>query len=771
MGIKWKNITKIFVFVLSAIILSIYIAGVSCIYQAGRLDDMRKGTEYYKTNVHLSEIQSAFQDVVKHEKDKSVLQNNHYSYFYATVYKVLDNKIDYVAETEQARQVMGAMKEKVLEDQEDYISSQDNVEYSLMAFQKANAYAITNWHSSCAKGKMLNKEFKGDEIEFLGGSKPSGAMVVVVFQDSYLTKMNTHWQKICVAFQVATGLAVVALLGMFWSVLCLCGLSKRKWKWNDLHILFAFTGILMLFERLTQDEDLVLYPLMNGGSAFLLIKPFCRYAVSTLFLIMITGSAIISAYTLLVQKKWIQKAFIYMLHKKIRAKIREKNITRKSVWNAFKKFWEKLIAIVLGTNKYPDGISRGTKRLVRSVGALLCIMTVGFVTFMSYVYKVYSSVPVGYSVVDARMWYGKGKIPFEKIILNPKGILMMCCVYSVLILLVFAFYLYLNRKVYESFMLLEQQIKKLHDGENLIDTTAVEGTVVYGDILLLSEVGEGFEKNLEEKLKSERMKVELITNVSHDLKTPLTSIISYIDLLKRDGNLSEKAMEYVDILDRKSERLKHIVQDVFELAKTTSGEVVIDKKELNINKLLIQTVSDFEDRIQASGMEVRLQTLEKDVIILSDGGRIYRVLQNLLDNALKYAMPGTRIYVREEIRRNDIVVDWQKNETAKPNDTESENNMLWAKNPTEECEADVSWQDVISITNTSSYEIDFSSEEAMERFFRGDRSRQTEGSGLGLAIARAFTIACGGKFDIQIDGDQFKVSVAFFARNTEINMK
>ena len=165
---------------------------------------------------------------------------------------------------------------------------------------------------------------------------------------------------------------------------------------------------------------------------------------------------------------------------------------------------------------------------------------------------------------------------------------------------------------------------------------------------LLSEVGAGFEETLQEKIKSERMKVALVTNVSHDLKTPLTSVISYIDLLKRENDLPQKAKEYVEILDKKAGNLKRIVQDVFELAKTTSGEITIEKKNLDMNRLVVQTLSDMEDKIQRYGMDVRFLPQQQDVMICSDGNRLYRVMQNLIDNALKYAL-GTRIYIRENI--------------------------------------------------------------------------------------------------------------------------
>ena len=168
--------------------------------------------------------------------------------------------------------------------------------------------------------------------------------------------------------------------------------------------------------------------------------------------------------------------------------------------------------------------------------------------------------------------------------------------------------------------------------------------------------------------------------------------------------------------------MKAIVSDVFELAKTASGEIKIENSEINANKLLEQTVASLEDRINASGLTIRLKLAESPAYIYSDGQRLYRVLQNLIDNALKYSMKGTRIYIIE--KRVDENIE-------------------------------------IAIKNTANYEMDFSEEEVLERFFCGDKSRNTEGHGLGLSIAQGFTVACGGTFRVRIDGDQFNVYLSF----------
>ena len=213
-----------------------------------------------------------------------------------------------------------------------------------------------------------------------------------------------------------------------------------------------------------------------------------------------------------------------------------------------------------------------------------------------------------------------------------------------------------------------------------------------------------------------------LADISHQLKTPLTSIISYVDLLERRDDLPPEAVDYVKIISKKAVRLKNMVFDVFELAKTASGELVISKTSLSLNKLIVQTLTDMDDTVKKSGLDIKLKIPEKDVLIISDGSRMYRVMQNIMENALKYSLKGTRIYITESTENNTVK---------------------------------------LTIKNTASYEMDFTEEEILERFVRGDKSRNTDGNGLGLSIAKEFTTACGGTFNIKIDGDQFNVIISF----------
>lgn len=238
----------------------------------------------------------------------------------------------------------------------------------------------------------------------------------------------------------------------------------------------------------------------------------------------------------------------------------------------------------------------------------------------------------------------------------------------------------------------------------------------------LELIQDGIQKAVEEKLRSERMKMELITNVSHDLKTPLTSIISYADLLAKEEGLPDTARDYVQILSKKADRLKTLIQDLFELSRAASGDMVLDMKKIDLVKLIEQTMADMNEQIEESDLVFRVKLPDSPVYIMGDGRRLYRVFQNLITNALKYSMKSSRVYISLTAGDGRAVAE---------------------------------------IKNIANYEMDFDADEIVERFARGDKARSTEGSGLGLAIARSFTNACGGKFDVSIDGDLFKVTLTF----------
>lgn len=232
---------------------------------------------------------------------------------------------------------------------------------------------------------------------------------------------------------------------------------------------------------------------------------------------------------------------------------------------------------------------------------------------------------------------------------------------------------------------------------------------------------DGMRQAVDEAVKGERMKTELITNVSHDLKTPLTSIINYVDLLSRCAFQDEKAGEYLDVLKNKSQRLKHLIEDLTEASKASTGNIQFQKVNLNLYELAVQAVGENEDAITAQGIAVCVNTPEREPIVWADGQKTWRIIDNLLSNVRKYSVPGTRAYI-------DV---WQEN----------------------------GWG-VLCVKNISREQLNIPPEELMQRFVRGDQSRSTEGSGLGLSIAQNLCEKQGGRFAIAIDGDMFKATIA-----------
>ncbi len=234
----------------------------------------------------------------------------------------------------------------------------------------------------------------------------------------------------------------------------------------------------------------------------------------------------------------------------------------------------------------------------------------------------------------------------------------------------------------------------------------------------LLEIQTGFKKAVEEEIKSQRMRSELITNVSHDLKTPLTSIITYTNLLKEEGITEEQRREYIETLDQKSQRLKRLIEDLFVISKASSNNIVLNPVNLDLTALIKQVMFELDDRIKDSEIEFRCSFHPDKLLAYLDCDKTYRIFENLVVNILKYGMPRSRAFITGEKIQNEI------------------------------------W---ITLKNTSEQELTFQSEEITERFVRGDQSRNTEGSGLGLAIAKSFTTIQGGTFDVVLDGDLFKV--------------
>ena len=242
-----------------------------------------------------------------------------------------------------------------------------------------------------------------------------------------------------------------------------------------------------------------------------------------------------------------------------------------------------------------------------------------------------------------------------------------------------------------------------------------------------THIKDGFEKAVNEEVKSQKMKTELISNVSHDLKTPLTSIITYIDLLKNDQLIDEDRKKYIEILERNSLRLKNLIDDLFEVSKVNSGNVHLDLVDVDIVSLIKQAQLESQDKLDEKNLDVRMNCSEEKIICYLDSSKTYRIFENLFINISKYALANTRVYI-------DLI--------------------------------QIDHQIQITFKNISEAEMTFNENEIVERFVQGDKSRNTSGSGLGLAIVKSFTELQKGQFKVEVDGDLFKSILTFNIKET-----
>lgn len=271
-------------------------------------------------------------------------------------------------------------------------------------------------------------------------------------------------------------------------------------------------------------------------------------------------------------------------------------------------------------------------------------------------------------------------------------------------------------------------IEKIREGNF---SHKVDEENLHGDNLVLAQavnsIGEGIRTAVETSMKDERLKADLITNVSHDIKTPLTSIINYVDLIKRENIDNEKVNGYIEVLDAKSQRLKQLTDDLVEASKISSGNIALNWEKINLVELVNQTLGEFSEKFEQKQLLPIIRTADSNMYIEADSRRIWRVMENLFNNIFKYALEGTRVYMDISKRTGEDGVPYVE----------------------------------VSIKNISAQPLNIHAEELTERFIRGDVARSTEGSGLGLSIAKNLTEVQNGSFEIQLDGDLFKVILTF----------
>ena len=289
------------------------------------------------------------------------------------------------------------------------------------------------------------------------------------------------------------------------------------------------------------------------------------------------------------------------------------------------------------------------------------------------------------------------------------------------ILVILGFYKII--KSIKQYKQIENKLKEMYEGNNQNKLDDTEFTAEFKNtVKYINDISNGFENAIQDRIKSEKLKAELITNVSHDIKTPLTSIINYVDLLKQENIENEKAKEYIGILDNKSQRLKKLTEDLVEASKVSTGNISLNLEKINIIELIRQATGEFEDKFDKKGLKTIISNKENEVNIMADSRYMYRIIENLFSNISKYALENSRVYI--DIREKQKEVE-------------------------------------IEIKNISKDSLNISAEELMQRFVRGDKSRTTEGSGLGISIAQNLTELQNGKFNLKLDGDLFKVELIF----------
>ena len=265
----------------------------------------------------------------------------------------------------------------------------------------------------------------------------------------------------------------------------------------------------------------------------------------------------------------------------------------------------------------------------------------------------------------------------------------------------------------------------------------------------LEEALEIERKSLEQVSRSDQLRVDLITNVSHDLKTPLTSMVGYIELIKKE-DLSDVIRDYVEVISERADKLKEMINSLFNLAKASSGNIELRPEKFEVNRLIGQLLADMDDRIRESGLEFVTLLTEESTELCTDNGYFYRICQNLVENALKYSAKGTRVFVRTSIENGEKGTVRANGKT--PDSPAVSGGKTAPVRARRIC---------LEITNTAGYPMDFTKEDIVERFARGDKARSGDGNGLGLAIVSTYAKALGGEFDIKIDCDQFKACLKF----------
>lgn len=457
----------------------------------------------------------------------------------------------------------------------------------------------------------------------------------------------------------------MALLGLIYPLKKIRESFAGRWLDNacwELRALIVFTGIMIINIPLSLYNNLS-YSVTESMATE---ASMLNYILA---LILAFVAAIVMGYGVIVSVYWIKTIFTDGLQENLK-KIKTKEIV-KGVYRTLKQWFYDCLTIQLSKESY-----------IKLIGILAANVFI-----LCSIFWIFNDEFLGALIYSIALF--------------------------VLILKIF-------KEIQKNYTQLLTCTRRLSQGD--LETDITEELGVFDPIKNeLEDIRIGFKIAIDEETKSQKMKTELISNVSHDLKTPLTSLISYVDLLKKETD-EEKKKDYLETVERSSLRLKHLIEDLFEVSKANSGDIRLDIVDVDIVSLINQTLFELAPQIEKSGLTFKTDFEKEKMIMRLDAHKTYRIIENLFNNAIKYSIPNTRVYVKV---------------------TEDERTMEF------------------SVRNISSEEITFDPNDLVERFVRGDKSRNSEGSGLGLAISKGFTEAQDGKLSIETDGDYFKVTVKF----------
>lgn len=353
------------------------------------------------------------------------------------------------------------------------------------------------------------------------------------------------------------------------------------------------------------------------------------------------------------------------------------------------------------------------------VGRVLILISNGLVWLYRKYVSIYNTITYSTKITTKVFIYFGLILPLAILILFVFVNNIMLVLFLEVVLLTIVLYRIIRTT--KGYAQIEEKLKEMYEGNNKKQLDKQDFVPEFhSTVKYINDISNGFENAIQDRMKSERLKAELITNVSHDIKTPLTSIINYVDLLKQENIQNEKVNEYIEILDSKSQRLKKLTEDLIEASKVSTGNISLNLEDINIVQLIKQALGEFEDKFKMHGLKTILDSENNEITIKADNKYMYRIIENLFSNIAKYALENSRVYI--DIRKTQKSI-------------------------------------IIEIKNISKDRLNISADELMQRFVRGDKSRTTEGSGLGISIAQNLTELQGGTFNLKLDGDLFKVQL------------